>query len=218
MQSAIVKRFNCPHCSAQTELYVSSPLVICCAACERIFQVEQEIIPRTQTSNKKNLQPIETIKLEATGKYIENAFQIIGHIRSINSTSISNQWLMKFNTGDEKWLIENGFSYFVFESIPIHISSERMKGKKIGSTISIKEKEYTIIELSKQLAFEMEGQIPASYFNATEYFKYEAISRIDNEQLSICIFDKERTAAFKGVKVALETLHLSTLTAFKNWI
>lgn len=217
MLSVLVNKFNCPDCSAQAELSISAPLYICCASCGNTFFLDKEKNASKVELKKHNLQPIKTIALDATGVYKNTPFKIIGHIRSINNNAISNEWLMKFTNGKELWLIENGFSYFIFESEAIKVDSNEIKGKKIGSTLSINKTSYTIVDLSKQNEFQMKGQIPENCFNDDAYFKYEAIAANGN-LASVCIFDKDIMEAYTGLPVNLIDLNLSTLVDFKNWM
>ncbi|HEY0030943.1 MAG TPA: DUF4178 domain-containing protein [Bacteroidia bacterium] len=218
MLSAIVKRFNCPGCSVQTALSLSAPLYITCPACGITYHLDKENNTQESALKKRVLQPIQTIKLGATGNYLDKPFQIIGHIRSINNNAISNEWLMKFENGEEKWLVENAFSYFVFDAEGLVISYDLIRGKKVGGMITIKDQQYTIYDLAKQIEFQMDGQIPEDSFNDQPYFKYELIHSPSGEILSLCIFDKETIEAFKGRPVDITTLNLSTLTEFKTWI
>ncbi len=215
--SVFVNKFICPNCSVQSELNIDPPLFIRCSSCGTTYQIDKEKNTTAYNIEKRFLQPINTIALGANGVYKDLSFQIIGHIRSINSSSISNEWLMKFYTGTELWLIENGSSYFVFESVPIIIPSNLIKGQKVGSIIDIQSTEYRIVDLSKQVEFQMEGQIPENSFNDDNYFKFEAIAN-NGTLASICVFDKEIVEAFTGVAIELAELKLSTLTKFNNWI
>lgn len=213
MLSVFANKFSCPNCSVKTELNLDPPLFICCSSCETTYQIDKEKNATVYNLEKRFLQPIKTIALGDKGVYKDLSFKIIGHIRSINSSSISNEWLMKFSTGTELWLIENGFSYFVFDSVPIKIPADLIKGKKVGSSIDIQSVEYMIVDLSKQVEFQMEGQISESSFNDDNYFKFEAIAS-NGAMASICVFDKDTVEAFTGVAIELTELKLSTLTKF----
>jgi hypothetical protein len=208
MLSAIINKFTCPDCAVQTELKIALPLYINCPACGIIYNIDKEKNYLKTFLPQRKLQPLKTIELSAKGKYKDKVFQIVGHIRSINTNSVSNEWLMKFDDGKEMWLIENGFNYFVFESEQTVIASGILKGKKVGSIIIINATEYTIIDLSKQIEFQMEGQIPDNCFNNTPYFKYETVASSKDNLISICIFDKDIIEAYKGEVVDYKSLQL----------
>lgn len=218
MLSVITNKFTCPDCAVQTELKIDLPLYISCPACGIIYNIDKEKNYLKTFLPQHKLQPLKTIELTAQGKYKDKVFQIVGHIRSINSNSVSNEWLMKFEDGKEMWLIENGFNYFVFESEQTVIAPGLLKGKKVGSVIIINTTEYTIIDLSKQIEFQMEGQIPDDCFNYTPYFKYETVARTKDNLITICIFDKDIIEAYKGEAVDYQSLQLPQLNQFKNWI
>lgn len=218
MLSVIIDKFTCPNCSVQTELKISRPLYVSCPSCRIVYNFDKEKNVIKTFFPERNLQPIKTIELATTGTYQDKSFQLVGHIRSVNTNSVSNEWLMKFGDGKEMWLIENGFNYFVFESEPIVISSGLIKGKKVGNIINIQSSEYTIVELSKQIEFQMEGQIPENCFNDQAFFKFEAIGESKDKLISICIFDDETIEAYKGVTIQYMSLKLSNADKFKNWI
>ena len=216
--SVIVNRFTCPGCSAQTGLSLAFPLYISCQACGNNYHVSTDKTATATGLQKRNLQPVKTIELGATGKYLNKSFEIIGHIRSIHTDSINNEWLMKFTDGTEKWLIENAFSYFVFETEAISLTHAQTKVNKMGSTINVKSKSFIIYDLTKQVEFQMDGQIPENCFNDEAYFKYETINLESGELLSINIYSKELIEGFMGKSVMLAELELSTLNEFKNWM
>lgn len=218
MLNVIVNRFICPGCSNQTELLLDLPLYVNCPACGNNYHVDKGKTATATGLSKRNLQPIKTIELGASGKYLNKSFQIIGHIRSINTGSINNEWLMKFTDGTEKWLIENGFSYFIFETDPISITHAQSKVNKMGASITVKSKSFTVCDLTKQVEFQMDGQIPENCFNDEAYFKYEAINLESGELLSVNIYSKELIEGFIGKQITLAELELSTLKEFKNWM
>lgn len=218
MLSALVNKFSCPDCSLQTELNIPAPLFITCSACGNTYFVDKDKTATKNKLQKRNLQPIKTITLGASGNYKNESFKIIGHIRSIGNNAISNEWLMQFSNGKQSWLIENGFSYFIFETEPIVVKQDIIKSKKTGHKITVDKIEYTIVDLSKQIEFQMEGQLPENCYNDDNYFKYECIDAQTGNLLSVCIFDKQTIEGFKGVSIDLSDLKLSTITEFNNWI
>ncbi|MCW3084011.1 MAG: hypothetical protein JWP12_1377 [Bacteroidetes bacterium] len=218
MLSALVNKFTCPDCSTQAGLSIAPPLFITCASCGNTYQLDKDKNIVKDKLQKRNLLPINTITIGATGRFVNSPFKVIGHIRSINNNAISNEWLVMFDTGKLNWLIENGFSYFMFEADPIVMTPEAIKGKKAGNKMTIQKIEYTIVDLSKQIEFQMEGQIPEDCYNDQEYFKYECIDPVSGSLASLCIYDKQTVEAYKGIAVKLADLNVSTLTEFKDWI
>ncbi|MBL0329040.1 MAG: DUF4178 domain-containing protein [Bacteroidetes bacterium] len=218
MHAVNLNRFTCPGCSAQTELLLALPLFIICPYCGNNYQVNADKTAVATGLRKRDLQPIKTIALGATGKYQNKSFTIIGHIRSINTSSINNEWLMKFSDGTEKWLIENVFSYFVYDTDAIALTHAQTKVNKMGSSIHVKSKAYVIYDLTKQVEFQMDGQIPENCFNDEAYFKYETINWESGNLLSVNIYSKELIEGFMGKKIALAELELSTLKEFEQWM
>jgi hypothetical protein len=217
MLSVVLNKFTCPKCAVQTELQLSPPLCLRCPGCEIVFKIDKEKYAIEIAVRKFTFDPF-LLKTGVTGKYKGQPFEIIGHIRSISSDSISNEFLMKFADGKELWLIECGFSYFVFDSQGAPVPPLTVKAKKVGSTLSFNSADYMIVDLSKQIAFQMDGQIPEDCYNDEQYFKYEATGKPIRNMLSINIFDKENIEAFNGVPVELADLQLSSITEFKSWI
>jgi hypothetical protein len=215
--NATSKSFTCPLCSTQTELKLAWPLVICCPSCGETFSIDETGVVTNKYLLKLNLQPLETIKLGCTGKYQGAKFEVIGKIRSRNTHCVSNEWLMKFEDGKEKWLVENSFFYFLLESEPIVLKPTALDKLDIGGVIEIEKNNYRLIDLSKQIKFRMDGQIPESAYNDQQYFKYEGVTFNHDSLISIVIFDKSTVEAYKGVNISLKELELSTLREFKEW-
>lgn len=218
MTNITANNFSCPKCSAVTELKLQAPLVICCPSCQETYFINKEHKATNAYLLKHDLSPLKVIELNASGEYKKIRFTIIGHIRSINTHSITNEWLMKFDNNTYGWLIENGFKYYIFENDPISISANSIIGKNVGDSVKIKEIDYTIYDLSKQIKFRMDGQIPENDFNDGELFIYEAIANDFVSLTTIVIYDKTTVEAFKGIEIKLTDLKISTLANFKKWI
>ncbi|MBP6531934.1 MAG: hypothetical protein KA285_01555 [Bacteroidia bacterium] len=218
MSSLTANKFSCPKCSVQTELLLPSPLVISCPSCQETFFIDKDQKATNAYLLKQDLSPLKVIELTSSGVYKKNRFTVIGHIRSINTHSITNEWLMKFDDNTFAWLIENGFKYYVFENDPISISANSIIGKSVGDIIKIKEIDYTIYDLSKQIKFRVDGQIPESDYNDGELFIYEAIADDSITLATIVIYDKTTVEAYKGIEINLPDLKISTLANFKKWL
>lgn len=219
MLSVIVNKSVCPDCSAMLDLYIDVPLFNSCSSCGCAYFIDKDKNTRKIENEKPPYMAYSIASIGARGKYKGKSFKVIGHIRSINKDSISNEWLMQLSDGELLWLVESGFSYFVFDLKPVLLPVDFVSGKIRGSSIFIELKEYSIVELTKQLEFQADGQFPEDCYNDAPYFKYEAVATNQNSDfVSICIFDKNTIEAYRGNAVTLASLELSTLQAFKSWI
>mgnify|MGYP000212142743 CR=1 FL=1 len=218
MLSVIVNKSVCPGCSAIPDLYIPLPLFNSCLSCGCAYFIDKEKNVSKTEVKKIPIQPFSVVSVGTRGKYQRHVFQIIGHIRSISTDAISNEWLMQLVNGRLLWLVECGFSYFVFDSNPVLLPGDFISDKKVGSSIVIELKEYSIVELSKQVEFQAEGQFPEDCYTNEPYFKYEAVAAKTKEFVSICIFDKNTIEAYRGNPVTLASLELSSLERSKSWI
>lgn len=218
MLSVIANKLPCPNCSVLQDLYIDGHLFNTCKACGCQYFIDKEKNTSTIEVKNPSRSSFSFVAIGSTGKYKARAFEIIGHIRSIDKNSISNEWLMLFSNGELLWLIESAFSYFVFDSKPIMLPSGFFNDKKVGSSISIELKDYFITELTKQVEFEAHGQLPKNCYNDEPYFRYEAVSLTTKDYVSICIFDVDNIEAYRGNAVTLKSLELSTFNDFKSWI
>ncbi|MFY9309656.1 MAG: DUF4178 domain-containing protein [Bacteroidia bacterium] len=218
MLSVIVNKSVCPSCSATRQLSIALPLFAGCVSCGCVYFVDKEKVTTKTDLKAMPVQPFSIISVGTKGKYKGTEFEVIGHIRSIGSGAISNEWLMKMATGLLLWLCECGFNYSVFDPRPVKLTQDHIRHIKAGEWMSVENKDYTVTDLSKQVEFQMEGQLPEECFNNEPYFEYNAIDIKDKGLLSVCIFDKNTIEGFRGQSISLNSLELSGMDKFKSWI
>lgn len=216
--SVLVNRFVCPICSTQTELELNPPLLICCPKCRDSFHIDASKKVTSKYLLKFEDDSIPVITIGATGKYENEKFNVVGHLRVVNSISVSNEWYLKFHSGKEMWLVENCFEYFLLDAKAESISGDIIRFSGVGSDIVYQDQEYLLQELSKKVKIKFDGQVPEDVVPEEDYFQYEACSRKDGSLISIVVYDRTSIELFRSKKINLQELELSTLTQFKNWL
>ena len=209
--------FSCPGCGFAETPKLALPVAICCSNCRAVFsaladqQVEDNGLKWTVTNE------ISIIKLGTKGVFKGRSFEIIGRARSVTSMATSNEWLMDFGDKTYAWLTESNSSYFVFETKALPLGIPDIKSKQAGHVIRLNQRDYAITEISKQVAFALEGQIPYEAYNDEDYFKYELKASNNDGYATICIFDKNKVEAFTGDKIKPEDLKLSNINEYSDW-
>jgi hypothetical protein len=212
------KTFVCPNCEHINAYKLNLPIAIACQSCDLSYLVDENNSTKVLNSEYRKLNTISVLNLQTKGIYKGESFQLIGFIRSVNTLSISNEWLMYFESGTYKWLTESAFRYFVFDPKAIPMSSNAIKGNTPGNTVLINSKAYVLVEITKQIDFYSSGEIPADSYNDNSFFKYELVAKDSSDFASVCIYSQAQIDAYLGDKVQLEDLHLEKATTFKDWI
>lgn len=209
--------FSCPECGSAERPKLALPVAICCSSCRSVFSVlaDEQVENNHLKWNISN--EISVIKLGTKGTHKGKSFEIIGRARSVTSMAISNEWLMDFGDKTYAWLTESNFSYFVFDTRAFTLGVADIKSKQAGHVIRINQRDYVITEISKQVAFALEGQIPYEAYNDDDYFKYELKAVNNDGYATICIFDKNTVEAFTGDKVKPEDLKLTNINEYNDW-
>jgi hypothetical protein len=212
------KQITCAGCKKNIAYQLAFPIALHCNACMAVFSVQLESGP---TYVKKYYTPPpdrSVLKLNTTGNYLGKRFELIGRIRNVNTFAISNDWLMYFQDGTYMWLTECNLSYFVVSTQSVNLNSIELKGKKAGRIIKIKDQEYRITEISKQLQMEIEGELPMDAYTDEQFFKYELIGlQRPNEFATIILYEKDILETFLSKEVTLSSLKLEGINEFKDW-
>ncbi len=215
---ALHSNITCPNCSNAYYNRSPFPIAWCCEKCGFIYLIDQNL--NLKDTNKRKIitkQFITPINIGSKGIYLDVPFEIIGSLRSVNSNSITNEWFMKLENNQYRWLIENSYSYSVYEHEATSIATSLIKEKKVGQTILFNSSEFQIIDISKIIRSEMDGEIPTDSFPEINFFKYELIARKGNTLLTIHVHSKDEIFAYKGRSIDIHELNLSSINSFKDW-
>lgn len=213
------KQVTCLGCQKSITYQLALPIALHCSACGAVFSVQLESGPTFVKKHDNPPADRSVLKLKATGTYLGQQFELIGRIRRVNTFTINNEWLMYFQDGSHMWLTECNLCYFVVSPQSVNLNSIELKGKKAGRIVKIKDQEYRITEISKQLHIEIEGEVPLDANIDEQFFKYELIGlQRANEYATIILYEKDEVETFLSTEVELSSLDLSGINEFKDWI
>lgn len=209
---------NCPNCNTVYKYRLKLPVALSCPHCFYGFMI-QENREITGTGLKwKNPNDFSVLKLNTKGVYKDKEFELIGRIRSVDTLSVSNEWLMHFNDGSLMWLIENGLVYFIVDPQVLPISEINLEKKHTGNTINLNEKKYIYTETSRQLVFNTQGEIPLDALNDESYEKYEFTAKDNSDFVTVCDFGKDGVEAYACNLIDIKDLELSFINEYTDWI
>lgn len=209
-------QLTCPSCHTIVNHRLNLPLVITCTSCNTTLLAEKDKEVISAEAKWSSPSEISALKLFSKGKYEGKDFELIGRIRSISSSNISNDWLMYFKDGSYRWLSETMFTYFISEAKPFSLTAAAIKDCKGGSIVRIGNDNYIVNDISKQIQLEVEGEIPFDSYNDEPYFKYELISALNTGWATVCIYDKNTIEGTMCKKVELSDLQLSAIVEYKD--
>jgi len=211
------KYIVCNNCKQQNTYSLNLPIVISCNSCSSSFIVDETKSIVDLAAEPLKLNTVSVLNLQTKGISKGEPFELIGFIRSVNTLFISNEWLMYFESGKYLWLIESSFRYFVSDSKVIAMSSHAVKGIVPGRIVNINSKEYVLLEITKQIDFYFQGEIPVESYNDSSFFKYELVAKDESNFASVCIFSAAQIDASFSEKVQLEDLQLEQTNVFNDW-
>lgn len=211
------KQLTCPSCQAIVNHRLNLPLVVTCTSCKNTLVAEKDKAVIPAEAKWSNPSEISSLKLFAKGKLEGKDFELIGRIRSISSSVISNDWLMYFKDGSYCWLSETMFTYFISEVKPFPLTAAAIKDCKGGSIVRIGNDNYIVNDISKQIQLEVEGEIPFDAYNDEPYYKYELISALNTGWATVCIYDKNTIEGTMCKKVEFRDLQLKGIVEYNDW-
>ena len=203
---------DCPNCGSATPIRNPGIVTIACDNCKTVLMRQDGGFRPGETSLLTGA--LSGIGVGSKGKVAGKTVEVIGRVHCESAWGTWDEWYVEDKAGEQSWLIEDE-GRFKWERSFEHEFPAELRNAPVGSTTTIGEESYQILERGDAWAIGVEGQVPKPVY-VGEKFTYVDLSSTDGKQVIGLEIDGVGTlgqnaeiSAFRGQVLSREEVELS---------
>lgn len=218
-------QFACPSCGAPVVFQSAQSVFATCSYCRSTI-VRRDVDVEAIGKVAQLTEDLSPFQVGTTSEFNRRRFTICGRVRMAWQDGMWNEWYVLFEDGDDGWLAEaQGFyainfptelpMVYVSRSADPHAANGLVLAVTIGQTISLADRDLTVVDLKQAVCVGCEGELPRVVDFRDPVISADLVGQ--NGSYGCIEIRNSQASAFIGRYLEWDELKAANYRQFEGW-